>query len=260
MKKVLEVKDIKKEYKLFDTQKDLLKEVFFNKKKHTIKHALKGVSFDVYEGETFGILGGNGSGKSTILSIINGTTIPTSGTVVARGKVSLLTVGAGLIAGFTGYENIDYKCGIMGMSKEETAAVRDDIIEFSEITEDYLKQPIKKYSSGMRSKLGFAIAIHVTPKILIIDEALAVGDKLFQTKCHDKIAELKEQGVTVLFVSHNHGQVKQVCERAAWIQNGELICVGNSADVSSIYDLFMTRKETLDNIKLGLKEGKYELS
>ncbi len=260
MKTVLEVKDIKKEYKLFDTQKDLLKEVFFGKKKHTVKHALKGVSFDVYEGETFGILGGNGSGKSTVLSIINGTTIPTSGTVHAKGTVSLLTVGAGLIQGFTGYENIEYKCGIMGLSKAEVNEIRDDIITFSEITDDYLKQPIKNYSSGMKSKLGFSIAIHITPKILIIDEALAVGDKLFQNKCHDKINELKASGVTILYVSHNHGQVKSICDRACWIQNGELLCIGKSAQVSHVYDQFMSKKKSLNEIKEGLAKGEYELS
>ncbi len=260
MKTVLEVRDIKKEYKLFDTQKDLLKEVFLGKKKHKVKHALKGVSFDVYEGETFGILGGNGSGKSTILSIINGTTIPTSGTFVAKGAVSLLTVGAGLIQGFTGYENIEYKCGILGLTKDQVALIRDDIIEFSEIGDDYLKQPIKNYSSGMRSKLGFAIAIHITPKILIIDEALAVGDKLFQNKCHDKINELKNNGVTILYVSHNHGQVKSICDRACWIQQGELICIGKSDKVSSVYDQFMSKKKTLKEIKDALAKGEYELS
>lgn len=260
MKTVLEVKNIKKEYKLFDTQKDLLKEVFFGIKKHKVKHALKGVSFDVYEGETFGILGGNGSGKSTILSIINGTTIPTSGTIDAKGSVSLLTVGAGLIQGFTGYENIDYKCGIMGLTKSQIDDIRDDIIKFSEITEDYLKQPIKNYSSGMKSKLGFSIAIHITPKILIIDEALAVGDRLFQNKCHDKINELKTKGVTILYVSHNHGQVKSICDRACWIQDGELICIGKSADISSVYDLYMSKKQTIAQIKESLLKGEYELS
>lgn len=259
MKKAISVQHVSKDYRLYDNQRALLKELVLKIPSHNVKRALNDVSFDVYEGETYGILGGNGSGKSTVLSIIAGTTTPTSGKVITKGKVSLLNVGAGLVNSYTGYENIYYKCSLMGLSRHEIEERLDSIIEFSELGE-YLKQPIKKYSSGMRSKLGFSIAIHVEPEILIVDEALAVGDKRFQDKCHKKIAEIKEKGTTILYVSHNHGQVKKICDRACWIYQGEVLIIGDAAKVSDIYDSFMSKKKKIKQIKQELAEGKYELS
>ncbi len=255
----IEVKNVIKKYNLYANDKDILKEVVFGGVRHTEHAALKNVSFNVNKGETYGVLGGNGSGKSTVLNIINGTTQPTSGKVITRGKVSLLNVGAGIINGYTGYENIYYKCGLMGLSKKDVEARLDSIVEFSELGE-FLKQPVKKYSSGMRSKLGFAIAIHVNPDILIVDEALAVGDSLFQKKCHDKIKELRDMGTTILYVSHSQGAVKSICDRACWIQKGELICQGDAQIVSNIYQSFMSKQKTLNEIKMELRDGVYELS
>ncbi len=171
----------------------------------------------------------------------------------------MLNVGAGIINGYTGYENIYYKCGLMGLSKKEVEARMDSIVEFSELGQ-FLKQPVKKYSSGMKSKLGFAIAIHVNPDILIVDEALAVGDSQFQEKCHKKIRELQEGGTTILYVSHSQAAVRRICDRACWIQKGELICTGNAAKVSELYQSFMAKKKSLNEIKMELRDGVHELS
>ncbi len=255
----IEVKNVVKKYNLYKSDKDILKEVVFGGKRHTEHAALKNVSFKVKKGETYGVLGGNGSGKSTILKIINGTAQPTTGKVITRGKVSLLDVGAGIIGGYTGYENIYYKCGLMGLSKKEVESRIDSIAEFSELGE-FLEQPVKKYSAGMKSKLGFAIAIHVSPDILIVDEALAVGDAQFRGKCHKKISDLQEKGTTILYVSHSQAAVNSICERACWIQKGELICTGKADVVSDIYQTFMSKKKTLNEIKMELRDGVYELS
>lgn len=255
----IEVKNVVKKYNLYASDKDIFKEIVFGGNRHKEHAALKGVSFTVNKGETYGVLGGNGSGKSTILNIINGTTQPTSGKVKTRGKVSLLNVGAGIINGYTGYENIYYKCGLMGLSKKDIDARLEKIVEFSELGE-FLKQPVKKYSSGMRSKLGFAIAIHVDPDILIVDEALAVGDAQFREKCHNRIKELQNKGTTILYVSHSESAVKQICNNACWIQQGELICSGNALIVSDIYKSFMKKQKTLNEIKMELRAGMYELS
>lgn len=250
----IEVKNIKKTYQLYKNEKDVLKELITGKTRHRKFEALKGISFSVKKGETYGVLGGNGSGKSTILNIINGTTQPTSGSVKANGKIALLNVSAGIIPGYTGYENIYYKCGLMGISKKEIEANMESIIEFSEIRE-FLDQPVKKYSAGMKSKLGFAIAIHCAPDILIVDEALAVGDSRFQAKCHAKIQELRDGGMTIILVSHSHGQVKQICEDAVWIQLGEVICQGKSEPVADLYEQYMANKITLDEARKIVKES-----
>ncbi len=256
----IEVKNIIKKYNLYKSEKDVLKEILFGGERHKEHIALKGISFKVKKGETFGVLGGNGSGKSTILNIINGTTQPTSGTVKTRGKVSLLNVGAGIIAGYTGYENIYYKCGLMGLNKKQVEERLDSIVEFTELGDEFLRQPVKKYSSGMKSKLGFSIAIHVDPDILIIDEALAVGDAQFRGKCHEKIREMQKNGTTILYVSHSESSVNFICDTACWIQKGELICQGEAKVVSALYAQFMKKKKSLDEIKTELKEGKHELS
>ncbi len=256
---VIEVKNVTKKYNLYKNEKEIFKEVVFGGNRHTEHLALKGVSFNVAKGETYGVLGGNGSGKSTVLNIINGTTQPTSGKVITRGKVSLLNVGAGIVAGYTGYENIYYKCGLMGLTRKQVNERLDSIIKFSELGE-FLDQPVKKYSSGMKAKLGFAIAIHVEPDILIVDEALAVGDAQFRAKCHDKIRELQTNGVTILYVSHSESSVNSICDRACWIQKGELICQGKAENVSALYRQFMQKQKTVEEIKAEIKAGKYEVS
>ncbi len=245
----VEVRNITKIYELFESEKDILKELFFGKKRHKDYIALKDISFNVKKGETYGILGGNGSGKSTILNIINGTTFPTEGNVKLNGSVSLLNVSAGIIPGYTGMQNIYYKCRLMGLSKHQVEERLDSIIEFSELG-DFINHKVNTYSSGMKAKLGFAIAIHVEPSILIIDEALAVGDSRFSRKCHDKMNELKAKGITIIYVSHSHNAVKNFCTRACWINNGEFISEKEDVGLlSKTYENFMANKITLDEAK-----------
>lgn len=244
----IEVCNVVKEYKLYSKNSDVLKEIFSKKKRHKTHTALDHVSFKVPKGSSYGVVGNNGSGKSTVLSLINGTSYPTSGKIKTKGVVSLLNVGAGIIGANTGRENIYYKCALSGLSNKEIEERIDSIIEFSEL-EEFIEQPVDKYSSGMKSKLGFAIAIHIEPDILIVDEALAVGDKVFRNKCMDKMNSLKEQGITILFVSHSEGQVKKFCDKACWIHKGELIAKGNCQDVVKLYGQFMKKKLTIKAAK-----------
>ncbi len=244
----IEVQNVVKEYKLYDKNIDVLKELFTKKKLHKTYTALNDVSFKVEKGISYGVVGNNGSGKSTVLSLINGTTYPTSGKIKTDGVVSLLNVGAGIIKSNTGRENIYYKCALSGLTNQEIDERIDSIIEFSELGE-FIEQPVEKYSSGMKSKLGFAIAIHIEPEILIVDEALAVGDKVFRNKCMDKMDALKEAGITILFVSHSEKQVKGFCDRACWIHKGDLISKGKSKDVLKLYSNFMKKKISIDEAK-----------
>lgn len=244
----IEVQNVVKEYKLYENNIDVLKELFTKKKLHKTYTALNDVSFKVEKGISYGVVGNNGSGKSTVLSLINGTTYPTSGKIKTKGAVSLLNVGAGIIGSNTGRENIYYKCALSGLTNAEIEERIDSIIEFSELGE-FIEQPVEKYSSGMKSKLGFSIAIHIEPEILIVDEALAVGDAVFRNKCMNKMNSLKESGITILFVSHSEGQVMSFCERSCWIHKGDLISKGKSTDVLKLYGDFMQKKITLNEAK-----------
>lgn len=244
----IEVLNIKKEYNLYENNMDVLKEMVFKKNLHKTHSALKDVSFKVEKGIAYGVVGNNGSGKSTVLNLINGTAYPTEGKIVTKGTVSLLNVGAGIIPTYTGRENIYYKCMLTGLTNNEIDERIDSIIEFSELGK-FIDQPVNKYSSGMKSKLGFAISIHIDPDILIVDEALAVGDKPFRDKCMKKMNELKESGITILYVSHGAGQVKAFCQRSCWIHQGELISKGTSDDVMGIYSQFMDKKISIEEAK-----------
>jgi ABC-type polysaccharide/polyol phosphate transport system ATPase subunit len=195
---------------------------FTKKKYHTDFYALKNISFDIYQGECVGILGTNGSGKSTLLKILTGVLKPTEGEFYLSGKVAaLLELGAGFNMEYTGIENLYLSGSIMGFSKKEMEKKIPEILEFADIG-DFVNQPVKIYSSGMFVRLAFAFMINVDPEILIIDEALSVGDMAFQEKCMTKIKQLKQKGVTILFVSHSIAAIRNFCNRAIWIQNGEL--------------------------------------
>lgn len=244
----IEVIDVVKDYKLYEKNIDVLKEIFSKKKLHKTHQALKGVSFKVRKGSSYGVVGNNGSGKSTVLSLINGTAYPTTGKIKTDGVVSLLNVGAGIINSNTGRENIYYKCVLSGLTQEQIDQRIDSIIEFSELG-NFIDQPVHKYSSGMKSKLGFSIAIHIEPEILIVDEALAVGDKVFRNKCMDKMNSLKKSGITILFVSHSEGQVKKFCDHACWIHKGELIAKGETKYVTKLYGSFMKKELTIKAAK-----------
>ncbi|WP_339798965.1 ABC transporter ATP-binding protein [Paenibacillus sp. FSL R5-0744] len=237
---IIEAKSLTKIYKLYDKQVDRLKETlsFTKKKYHKEFKALNEVSFQVKNGECLGIIGKNGSGKSTLLKMLTGVLTPTSGSMKVTGKISaLLELGAGFNPDFTGIENIYLNGTIMGYSKEEMDRKLSDILEFADIGE-FIHQPVKSYSSGMFVRLAFAVAINVEPDILIIDEALSVGDLRFQQKCYRKIDELK-QTKTVLFVTHDLAAINKYCDRVLWINEGVLLEDGDPKMISKKYQAFM---------------------
>ncbi|SDG28518.1 teichoic acid transport system ATP-binding protein [Fontibacillus panacisegetis] len=234
---IISVENVVKIYKLYNQTSDRLKEAILPRKKkwHKEFRALDGVSFKVSKGEIVGVIGKNGSGKSTLLKLITGVLQPTSGSVVVNGKVSaLLELGAGFNPEYTGMENIFLNGTIMGYSKEEMDRKISKILAFADIG-DFVYQPVKTYSSGMFARLAFAVAINVEPEILIIDEALSVGDAAFQAKCMKKMRDLMEQGCTILFVSHDTGAIKSLCNRVIYIENGKIKLEGDAGTVSDIY-------------------------
>jgi len=219
--------DVSKLYQIYDRPQDRLKQAFFRQRRYFQEFwALRGVSIDVTRGETVGIIGRNGSGKSTLLQIICGTLQPTAGSVEVNGRVSaLLELGSGFNPEFTGRENVYLNASILGLTREEVDAVYDDIAAFADIG-DYIHQPTKTYSSGMVIRLAFAVAINVRPDILIVDEALAVGDEAFQRRCLARLDTLRDNGATVLFVSHSSGQVISLCDRVVLLDQGEKLFDG----------------------------------
>lgn len=241
---IIVAEHITKQYKLYQKPVDRLKEALSLTKwsYHTDFSALHDVSFSVRKGETVGVIGKNGSGKSTLLKIITGVLTPTSGKLKVCGKISaLLELGAGLNPENTGEENIYQSGMIMGLSRAEMDRKREAIIRFADIG-DFIYQPVKSYSSGMFVRLAFAIAVSVEPDILIVDEALAVGDTRFQLKCMNKFVEMQEHGVTIFFVSHDINAVKRYCERAIWINEGVIVQQGEANEISEAYLDFMRRE------------------
>lgn len=197
--------------------------------------ALDNISFEIKKGECIGIIGPNGSGKSTILKLIAGVMSPTMGKLEVKGQISpLIELGAGMHPELTGMENIYLNGAILGLKKKQIDANLQSIIDFSEI-EEFINQPVKHYSSGMYMRLAFAIAVHVDPEILIVDEILAVGDAPFQAKCFRKMEEFKENGVTIIFVSHSLVQVREFCNKAIYINHSKLIAQGNVDEVCDKY-------------------------
>lgn len=197
--------------------------------------AVRSVSFDVYAGETLGIVGRNGAGKSTLLQLISKVLEPAEGRVDVAGKVAaLLELGAGFNPEFTGRENARLNAAILGLSSREIDERLDEMIEFSELG-SFIEQPVKTYSSGMYVRLAFSVAIHVSPAVLIVDEALAVGDARFQAKCMSRIRKMKDAGVTILFVSHDVAAVRQLCDRAVWLDGGTVRMIGDVLTVTSRY-------------------------
>ncbi len=197
--------------------------------------ALENISFEVYQGECFGIIGRNGAGKSTLLSLIAGVIKPDKGKIEVRGKVSpLLELGAGFHPELTGRENIILNGVLLGMTKKEVLKKMDEIIEFSELKE-FIDQPIRTYSSGMLARLGFSIIAHLNPEILLIDEVLSVGDIDFQKKCMEKIFSFRKNGVTIVFVSHNLQDIVQLCDRVMWIEEHKIKLIGDPKKVVEAY-------------------------
>ncbi|MBS0226991.1 MAG: ABC transporter ATP-binding protein [Proteobacteria bacterium] len=215
--------------------------------------ALRDVSFEVFPGEQIGIVGRNGAGKSTLLQIICGTLKPTTGTVDVRGRVAaLLELGAGFNPELTGAENIYLNGSVLGLTNDEIAERYDSIVAFADIP-GFIDQPVKQYSSGMYMRLAFAVAVHVEPDILVVDEALSVGDEAYQRKCHARIRKLRDNGATILFVSHSAGHVTEVCDRAVLIDRGEVLAMGTPKSVVSRYQkLLYARTERQDEIRASL--------
>lgn len=235
---VISVRNVTKTYNLYNRHADRVKETFhpFRKKYHHPFNALTNVSFDVKRGETVGIIGRNGSGKSTLLQIICGILQPTSGNVDVKGRISaLLELGAGFNPEFTGRENVYINATILGLKHEEIKACFHDIAIFADIG-DFIDQPVKIYSSGMYVRLAFAIAINVDPHILVVDEALSVGDTLFQSKCFAKFREFQERGVTILFVTHALDLITRYCKTAYLLEQGVINAYGDSKDIVDEYN------------------------
>lgn len=205
--------------------------------------AVQDVSFEVLPGEALGIVGRNGSGKSTLLKLISRILRPTTGRMMINGRTSaLLELGAGFHQDLTGRENIYLNASVLGLSKQQIDERYDDIVAFSELG-DYINMPVKHYSSGMYMRLGFSVAVHVTPDILIIDEILAVGDQAFQTKCIDRIYEMKRQGTTIIMVSHNLALMRKLCTKLIWLENGAMREAGPTDEVAGYYQAFSHDRE-----------------
>jgi ABC-type polysaccharide/polyol phosphate transport system ATPase subunit len=242
----IEFSEVSKSYSIYASPGDRLKElVSFNRRKyHRDFWALRDVSFDIRRGETFCIVGENGSGKSTLLQLVAGILQPTSGTVNVHGRVSaLLELGSGFNPEFSGRDNIYLNGAILGFSRREVDRKYEDIINFAEIGE-FIQQPVKTYSSGMVVRLAFAVAIHVDPEILLVDEALAVGDIYFRQRCMRKVHELRARGITILFVSHATGDVKALGDRALWLDAGAVRDIGRTDKVVAKYLAAMAQKDS----------------
>lgn len=232
-----------KNYRIYGKPADRFKEIILRGRKfHQDFWAVKNVSFRVAQGSTFGVVGENGSGKSTLLQMIAGTLQPTEGKITLNGRVAaLLELGAGFNQEFTGYENVFLNAAIMGLSEEETVRKLPEIERFAEIG-TFIDQPVKTYSSGMYVRLAFAVAIHVDPEILLVDESLSVGDVYFQQRCMRKIRQMKQDGKTILFVSHDMTAVRNLCDAAIWLEHGELKGIGEPDEVVGKYLATMTMR------------------
>lgn len=239
---MIEVTGVSKKFKRYHDKATTLKErmLLLRSSKADVFWALQDIDLQIKQGETVGLIGHNGSGKSTLLKLITKIIYPTVGTIQTRGRVSsLLELGAGFHPDFTGRENIYINASIFGLSKKEIDRKLNDIIAFSEL-EGFIDSPIRTYSSGMYIRLAFAVAVHVEPQILLMDEILAVGDANFQKKCIEKIKEFKKQGITIVFVSHNMEDVYQICDRVVWLDHGRIKAIGDTEKIGREYLASMT--------------------
>ena len=242
----IEVKNVSILFNMNKEKVDNLKEYFLKLVKHQLMFtefwALRDISFTVEKGERLGVLGFNGAGKSTLLKTVAGVLKPTKGSVKVHGVIApLLELGAGFDSNYSGKENIFLYGATMGYSRKYIEDRYDEIVEFSEL-KDFIDVPVKNYSSGMRARLGFAIATAVEPEVLILDEVLSVGDAKFRQKSENKVRSMFDKGVTVLFVSHNTEQVRRLCDKAIILQKGQTIASGEVNEVCDIYDTMVNKK------------------
>ncbi|MFN3707845.1 ABC transporter ATP-binding protein [Microcella sp.] len=231
------VDDVSKRFRLFKERNQTLKSAVMRRRKTVAEEfwAVRNVSFDVPAGATFGLIGQNGSGKSTLLKCLARILHPDTGAITMHGRAaSLLEVGSGFHPELSGRENIFLNGSILGLSRKEVAARFDEIVDFSGV-EKFIDQPVKNYSSGMYVRLGFSVAIHVQPDILVVDEVLSVGDGAFRKKSSEKFKEFTKSGRTVILVSHSLSQVREMCDQVAWLHQGALRAVGPASDVTSKY-------------------------
>jgi lipopolysaccharide transport system ATP-binding protein len=248
---------LEKRYRLRTGRAPTLKELILRQiPPAEVVQALKDVSFTVERGQCFGVVGANGSGKSTLLKLIAGTAKPTSGTIEVEGRVSaLLELGAGFHPDFTGRENAFLNGSLLGLTRKETEAAMPKIEAFAQLGR-FFDAPIKTYSSGMAARLGFAVAVHVDPDVLLVDEVLAVGDEYFQHKCYAKIAEFRGAGKTIVLVSHDIGLIQRLCDRAIWLDQGRVAASGTVRDVATAYHLEVGERELRERALRGEVGGR----
>ena len=244
MSKSVIVENLTKKFKLYNKPSERILDMISPKSYGEDFYGLRNVSFEAEKGDIIGFVGVNGSGKSTLANILAGIIPETSGKVEVQGNTALIAVSAGLNNQLTGRENIELKCLMLGFNKKEIKALEPEIIEFSEIGK-FIDQPVKSYSSGMKSRLGFAISVHIDPDILIIDEALSVGDKAFAEKSLEKMNEFKARGKTMFFVSHSIGQMKTFCQKILWLEYGEVKAFGSVKEVIPQYEAFFKEYKAL---------------
>ena len=250
----VEFKHVSKIYYLTENESGGL----FKKKKVKEFYAIKDVSFQIFKGQVVGILGTNGSGKSTMALLLSEIAYPNEGEIFVNGEQALVAINTGLNRQLTGIENIKLKAAMLGLSRKKLDEVIEGVKEFSELGE-FINQPVKKYSSGMKSRLGFSINLYLDPDIMIIDEALSVGDKTFSKKCMDRMNELKESGKTIIFISHSLPQVQRFCDTVIWLEGGHLREMGPTEIVSAHYSDYVESLSTMTKAqKKAALEGKFK--
>jgi len=256
----IRLEGVSKYYKLYNSPNDRFKEALnpFGKVYHKKYYALKDINLEINKGEILGVVGKNGCGKSTLLKLISSILTPNEGGITVRGKISaLLELGSGFNPDFTGLQNIFFYGAIIGISRERMDEKLDDIVAFAEI-DDYINQPLKTYSSGMKSRLGFAVAVNIEPEILILDEVLSVGDVLFQRKCYAKMDEFFKGGKTIIYVSHNTNSVNELCTRAVLLHNNSIILDSDAKTVTDAYQKILFSAKDASEVINELKKEKYK--
>ncbi|WP_029267462.1 teichoic acids export ABC transporter ATP-binding subunit TagH [Virgibacillus alimentarius] len=238
--------NVTKKYKMYKDSSDRLKGVFAPNRYGEDFYAVKHISFTADPGDVIGVVGVNGAGKSTLSNLISGVAPPTTGEITVNGQVSIIAIASGLDKELTGRDNIEYKCLMLGFTKKEIEALMPQVIEFADIG-NFIDQPVKNYSSGMKSRLGFAISVNIDPDVLVIDEALSVGDQTFKQKCYDKMNEFKEKGKTIFFVSHSLQQVRKFCNKVLWLEAGEVRAYGKRIEVLPQYRKFLKQFKALSD-------------